>query len=355
MSRKARVTLEKALGMHVKALPKDHHATISVPVRPGLSRASVRHVQASPLQMEDVLIDQVVMGVSRPGGSRGGKQLDELSVGTNWNYDIHWHPKILGLILASSSDANIIILREAIEATFKMLFTPRNPRKFSSKLVDWEISYNGYKLEEFVSLKTSAYVSQYDIHIPQMTVRETLDFSACCQGVGYRAEIMKEVISREKQEGIVPEPDLDTYEWNLTCKLRRSHVPRRTWDSVGLIVREGNSVSKFVVGQEVQTAYRYVVCGYSRSISFSQDLHYIAAGTMSEAADLSGNLSPFLEIFKSNSNRMNRSLLRPASLMLRGSIEFHMDMLDLQMKDSHLALLLADSSTAGSASRTPNP
>lgn len=50
-----------------------------------------------------------------------------------------------------------------------------------------EISYNGLRLEEFVPQKTSAYVSQYDLHIPEMTVRETLDFSACCQGVGSRA------------------------------------------------------------------------------------------------------------------------------------------------------------------------
>lgn len=53
--------------------------------------------------------------------------------------------------------------------------------------VTGEISYNGYKLEEFLPQKTSAYVSQYDLHIPEMTVRETLDFSARCQGVGSRA------------------------------------------------------------------------------------------------------------------------------------------------------------------------
>lgn len=50
-----------------------------------------------------------------------------------------------------------------------------------------EISYNGYRLEEFVPQKTSAYISQYDMHIPEMTVRETIDFSACCQGIGSRA------------------------------------------------------------------------------------------------------------------------------------------------------------------------
>ncbi|XP_019054935.1 PREDICTED: pleiotropic drug resistance protein 3-like isoform X1 [Nelumbo nucifera] len=74
-----------------------------------------------------------------------------------------------------------------------------------------EISYNGYSLEEFIPQKTSAYISQHDLHIPEMTVRETLDFSACCQGVGSRADIMKEVSRREKQAGIVPDPDIDTY------------------------------------------------------------------------------------------------------------------------------------------------
>lgn len=50
-----------------------------------------------------------------------------------------------------------------------------------------ELSYNGYGLGEFVPQKSSAYVSQYDLHIPEMTVRETIDFSACCQGIGNRA------------------------------------------------------------------------------------------------------------------------------------------------------------------------
>ncbi|KAL2338895.1 hypothetical protein Fmac_013341 [Flemingia macrophylla] len=53
--------------------------------------------------------------------------------------------------------------------------------------VSGEISYNGYRLDEFVPQKTSAYISQYDLHVPEMTVRETIDFSARCQGVGGRA------------------------------------------------------------------------------------------------------------------------------------------------------------------------
>ncbi|PIN02962.1 Pleiotropic drug resistance proteins (PDR1-15), ABC superfamily [Handroanthus impetiginosus] len=77
--------------------------------------------------------------------------------------------------------------------------------------VTGEISYNGYKLDEFVPQKTSAYISQYDLHIPEMTVRETLDFSSRCQGIGSRAEIMAEVTRREKEAKIVPDPDIDTY------------------------------------------------------------------------------------------------------------------------------------------------
>ncbi|XP_047051186.1 ABC transporter G family member 41-like [Lolium rigidum] len=77
--------------------------------------------------------------------------------------------------------------------------------------VTGEIEYNGVKLQDFVPEKTAAYIGQYDLHVPEMTVRETLDFSARFQGVGSRAEIMKEVIRREKEAGISPDPDIDTY------------------------------------------------------------------------------------------------------------------------------------------------
>ncbi|KAL3515877.1 hypothetical protein ACH5RR_022779 [Cinchona calisaya] len=77
--------------------------------------------------------------------------------------------------------------------------------------VTGEISYNGYILSELVPQKTSAYISQNDMHIPEMTVRETLDFSARCQGVGSREVIMSDLIRSEKKAGILPDPDIDTY------------------------------------------------------------------------------------------------------------------------------------------------
>jgi ABC-type multidrug transport system ATPase subunit len=48
------------------------------------------------------------------------------------------------------------------------------------------VTYNGHGMEVFVPQRTSAYISQYDLHIGEMTVRETLAFAARCQGVGPR-------------------------------------------------------------------------------------------------------------------------------------------------------------------------
>eukprot|EP01018_Ginkgo_biloba_P031440 Gb_04573 [translate_table: standard] len=73
------------------------------------------------------------------------------------------------------------------------------------------MSYNGFQFDEFVPRKTSAYISQHDLHIYEMTVRETLDFSARCQGVGTRHELLLELGKREKEAGILPEADIDTY------------------------------------------------------------------------------------------------------------------------------------------------
>ncbi|CAL5427002.1 unnamed protein product [Camellia sinensis] len=51
-------------------------------------------------------------------------------------------------------------------------------------LVSGKETYNGHGMDEFVPQRTSAYISQYDLHLGELTVRETLAFSARCQGVG---------------------------------------------------------------------------------------------------------------------------------------------------------------------------
>nr|CAD1834199.1 unnamed protein product [Ananas comosus var. bracteatus] len=77
--------------------------------------------------------------------------------------------------------------------------------------VSGEVTYNGHGMDEFVPQRTSAYISQNDLHIGEMTVRETLAFSARCQGVGTRYEMLTELSRREKATNIKPDPDIDAY------------------------------------------------------------------------------------------------------------------------------------------------
>ncbi|XP_024523228.1 ABC transporter G family member 35 [Selaginella moellendorffii] len=74
-----------------------------------------------------------------------------------------------------------------------------------------QVTYNGYELDEFVPQKTSAYISQHDLHVGEMTVRETLEFSARCQGVGTRYELLAELARREKEAEILPDAHIDLY------------------------------------------------------------------------------------------------------------------------------------------------
>ncbi|XP_024979260.1 pleiotropic drug resistance protein 1-like isoform X2 [Cynara cardunculus var. scolymus] len=77
--------------------------------------------------------------------------------------------------------------------------------------ISGKVTYNGHELHEFVPERTSAYISQNDVHIGEMTVRETLAFSARCQGVGSRYEMLAELSRREKNANIKPDPDIDIY------------------------------------------------------------------------------------------------------------------------------------------------
>ncbi|RVW28972.1 Pleiotropic drug resistance protein 1 [Vitis vinifera] len=77
--------------------------------------------------------------------------------------------------------------------------------------VTGRVTYNGHSMNEFVPQRTAAYISQHDTHIGEMTVRETLAFSARCQGVGDRYDMLAELSRREKAANIKPDPDLDVF------------------------------------------------------------------------------------------------------------------------------------------------
>ncbi|KAL9264264.1 Pleiotropic drug resistance protein 1-like protein [Drosera capensis] len=77
--------------------------------------------------------------------------------------------------------------------------------------VSGRVTYNGHSLDEFVPQRTAAYISQQDVHLAEMTVRETLAFSARCQGVGSRFEMFAELSRKEKAANILPDREVDIF------------------------------------------------------------------------------------------------------------------------------------------------
>ncbi|GAV61270.1 ABC_tran domain-containing protein/ABC2_membrane domain-containing protein/PDR_assoc domain-containing protein [Cephalotus follicularis] len=114
--------------------------------------------------------------------------------------------------------------------------------------VKGEVTYNGYRLIDFVPQKTSAYISQNDVHVGEMTVKETLDFSARCQGVGTRYELLSELARREKDAGIFPEAEVDLFMKATAMKgVESSLITDYTLKILGLDICKDT-----IVGDEMQ-------------------------------------------------------------------------------------------------------
>ncbi|RLM94037.1 ABC transporter G family member 37-like [Panicum miliaceum] len=74
--------------------------------------------------------------------------------------------------------------------------------------VSGKITYNWREMNEIVPEKIAAYVSQSDLHSGEMTVRETLAFSAKCQGVGDGYDLLTELMRREREANVTPDDDI---------------------------------------------------------------------------------------------------------------------------------------------------
>ena len=73
-----------------------------------------------------------------------------------------------------------------------------------------ELTFNGFSFDQFVPERSAAYISQMDLHYGELTVRETLDFSARCQGFLHRSMI-EDLHAREEKSKIHPDPALDAF------------------------------------------------------------------------------------------------------------------------------------------------
>ncbi|KAI3518207.1 hypothetical protein L1887_06696 [Cichorium endivia] len=77
--------------------------------------------------------------------------------------------------------------------------------------VSGDVSYCGHQLFDFIPQRTCAYISPHNLHTGEMTVRETLDFSARCLGIGARSKLLTEILKKEKEAGIEPDPEIDAF------------------------------------------------------------------------------------------------------------------------------------------------
>lgn len=87
-----------------------------------------------------------------------------------------------------------------------------------------KITHCGRELWEFVPQRTCAYISQYDVHNGELSVRETLDFSRRCLGVGTRRDMLTELSRREKDAGIKPDPVIDAFMKAITLEGQETNL-----------------------------------------------------------------------------------------------------------------------------------
>lgn len=77
--------------------------------------------------------------------------------------------------------------------------------------VSGNVTYCGHQLSEFIPQRTCAYISPNNLHTGEMTVRETLDFSGRCLGVGPRYKLLTEILKTEKEAVTKLDPNIDAF------------------------------------------------------------------------------------------------------------------------------------------------
>ncbi|PRQ33216.1 putative xenobiotic-transporting ATPase [Rosa chinensis] len=146
---------------------------------------------------------------------------------TLWNSTLNALEALIGLVGLSPSKKRVVKILQDVSGIVKpsrmtLLLGPPASGKttllkaLAGKLdkdlrVNGKVTYCGHEFKEFVPQRTSAYISQHDLHYGEMTVRETLDFSGRCLGVGTRYDMLLELSRREKDSGIKPDAEIDAF------------------------------------------------------------------------------------------------------------------------------------------------
>lgn len=82
--------------------------------------------------------------------------------------------------------------------------------------VTGSITYNGHNFSEFIPERTASYIDQTDTHLAELTVRETFDFAARCQGTGHKAG--------QASQGVNACWSMQHVWWRLNTTRRRTYL-----------------------------------------------------------------------------------------------------------------------------------
>ncbi|KAE8815016.1 Pleiotropic drug resistance protein 4 [Hordeum vulgare] len=163
------------------------------------------------------------------------------------------------------------------------------------------VTYNGHGMEEFVVERAAAYVSQEDLHNGEMTVRETLTFSAECQGTGDRHDLLAELTRREREANLTPEHDIDVFMKESTIGGKSNIVTNYIMQILGLHICSdtlvGNDMARGISGgQRKRVTIGEMLIGPARALFMDEISNGLDSSTAFQIVNFLGQLVHILGV-----------------------------------------------------------
>ncbi|KAG9445118.1 hypothetical protein H6P81_016458 [Aristolochia fimbriata] len=210
-------------------------------------KASLGLIGATKIEVrfEDLCVDADVL--------YGGRALPTLL-----NSTINFTQKVLGLLASRKKPLQILDRLNGIIRPCRMTLVLGPPgcgkstflwalagKLDSSLKVKGRVSYNGRELSHFIPQRTCAYVTQFDLHHAEMTVRETLDFARRVLDAGETSETMVKGTNAAITDQA--DPEIDAFIKAATDKEGRNFVTDYVLEILGL-----TECSDIMIGDEMR-------------------------------------------------------------------------------------------------------
>ncbi|KAI3695748.1 hypothetical protein L1987_78748 [Smallanthus sonchifolius] len=217
---------KKLMNSSVLEAVDDDHAKILTRLRESIDRVSIETSKIE-VRYENLLVE-------------GDAYIGDRALPTLYNATINSIENTLKFIGLTPSKKRKIKILQSVSGIIKpsrmtLLLGPPGAGKTTFLLVlaaklahdlkaSGNVTYCGYKLSDFIPQRICAYISPSNLHTGEMTVRETLDFSGRCLGIGPRYKLLTDILKMEKEVGPKPDPDTDTFDASKETNLITDYV-----------------------------------------------------------------------------------------------------------------------------------